>query len=336
MQVTSLGDMAQSFQLRLHNNTVKTDVQRLTKELSSGQTSDIGKTVRGDFSLLAGVERGLRLSEIYATSIAEADLYTGAQQAALGTIQDKLTDLAPLLFSATGAGEFATLFGAAADAESALDLAVSALNTQIAGRSLFAGDKPDQPALISAEAILDELTPIAAAASTASEMVSLITDWFLQAGGGYETLAFTGGDGATPSYLIGEGETVAAGSTANDQGVREALLGFSIAALASRQTGPSDTASLQSLLEAAGTRMLSAQDSFSSMRADLGIVQGRIEESRVRNEAMAASLTLEQGRILGIDPYETATELEATSLRLETLFLLTSRLSRLSLAEYLR
>lgn len=336
MQVTSLGDLAQSFRLRLHNNAVKTDVQRLTQELSSGQTSDVGKSVRGDFSLLAGVERSLRLNAVYATSIAEAELYTGAQQAALGTIQDKLTDLAPLLFSATGAGEFATLFGAAADAESALDLAVSALNTQIAGRSLFSGDRPDQPALISAEAILNELTPIANAAVDANEMVSFVSDWFLQSGGGYETLAFTGGDGDTPAYLIGEGETVKSDASANDQGIREALLGFSIAALAARKTGPSDTASLQSLLEAAGTRMLSAQDSFSRMRAELGTVQGRIEESRVRNDVMTSSLALEQGRILGIDPYETATELEGATLRLETLFLLTSRLSRLSLAEYLR
>ena len=55
-----------------------------------------------------------------------------------------------------------------------------------------------------------------------------------------------------------------------------------------------------------------------------------------RNGAETSALEIARTDILAIDPYRTATELQSTETRLETLYTLTARLSRLSLSEYLR
>lgn len=72
------------------------------------------------------------------------------------------------------------------------------------------------------------------------------------------------------------------------------------------------------------------------LRSDLGAGQARIEEARVTVETTRAGLELERGRLTEADPYRTATDLQALQTRLETLYVLTARLSRLTLTEFLR
>lgn len=336
MSLTSIGDLAQSFFLRHRSNDVKSEMLRLTSELSSGEKSDLGRALQGDFASLAAVERGLRLNAVFQTATAEAALFAGARQNALETVQNEVSDLAPVLLSATGAGQFSRLAVAAADAGEKLDLAIGALNTRIAGRSLFSGDRPDQPALRPAEDILAALAPIMDSAVDAQDAITLIEDWFLAPGGGYETFAYLGGTGPAPGFAVAEGEIVSDNATALDPGLREALMGLALAALVGNGNGPADEANRRALLQEAGTRMLTSQDALSLMRADLGSAEARIEEARVRAEATAATLSIERNRLVGADPYETATELEAVQMQLESLYILTTRMARLNLTEFLR
>ena len=54
-----------------------------------------------------------------------------------------------------------------------------------------------------------------------------------------------------------------------------------------------------------------------------------------RNAAEALSLSLIRSDMLAADPYDTATALTETEASLQNLYALTSRLSRLSLTDYL-
>ena len=93
MSIPSTGDLARSFFLRQSHERVRGDLSTLTRELSSGTHADMGRALKGDFTALAGVERGLRLFESYTAAAADAALTTAAAQAALQAVQDSLGEI---------------------------------------------------------------------------------------------------------------------------------------------------------------------------------------------------------------------------------------------------
>ena len=65
MSSISLGDMAQSVYLSRQNTELKTEMSRLTSELSSGQVQDVIKHLGGDLNYLTDVERSLHLNSVF-------------------------------------------------------------------------------------------------------------------------------------------------------------------------------------------------------------------------------------------------------------------------------
>ena len=93
MSSISLGDMAQSVNLRRQNTELKTEMSRLTSELSSGKVQDVIKHLGGDLNYLTDVERSLHLNKVFAASATEAAGFSGAMQASLEKVQHSISDL---------------------------------------------------------------------------------------------------------------------------------------------------------------------------------------------------------------------------------------------------
>ncbi len=72
------------------------------------------------------------------------------------------------------------------------------------------------------------------------------------------------------------------------------------------------------------------------MRANLGTVEAHIETVSVQSASETSALEILKANLLSVDPYETASELQAVQTQLETLYALTARMSRLSLVDFLR
>jgi len=335
MAVISVANQSRSFFLRENQAQVKSDLTRLTKELSSGQSSDLSRTLRGDFTALAGVERSLRLFDAYRNVGAEAALTTSTAQTALGTIQSELLDIGPRLLAAASTGGGQQMEIVAASAEDRLNTSIAMLNQQVAGRALFSGTATDTTPLISADALLAQLTPVAAGAADAADLIAALDSWFMDAGGGFETLAYQGSTAPAAGFAVAEGETIANPLTALDPPLRKALMGMALASLVSRGQGPATGADKQTMLETAALQMVEGNEGITDLRAGLGNVEARIEAAMVRNDTARGLLELERNALTGIDPFAVATELQEAQTRLESLYLLTTRLSRLSLTEYM-
>lgn len=335
MSIISTGDLARSFHLRRHHDQVITDLSRLTQELASGQHADTGKALGGDFSALSGIERGLRMVAAYRNAAAEAALMTSAAQSALEAVQSNLSDMAPALLSATGNGTLQQMELMAASAPDRLSAMVSSLNQTVAGRALFSGAATDNDALIPAPDLIAALDPLVTGAANAADLIATLDSWFMDPGGGFEALAYQGSPDPAPGFIVAEGETIQNPISALDPGLRRGLMGMALASLvANDASGFSDTEKRQ-LLERAALDMAWGNDGMTDLRARVGHVEGRIEAAMLRGDTTSSLLQVERGRLTGADPYTTATDLQATETRLESLYLLTSRLSRLSLTEYL-
>ncbi|MEM9755362.1 MAG: flagellin [Pseudomonadota bacterium] len=335
MTTTPIGDLAQFIASRTRIAEAQRDLQRSSAEFASGRKSDLGTALRGDFSRLSTVERGLRLTDTYLAAGGLAAGYFDTMQRALDTAQSQVVELGPALLSASGTGQSKQLLTVATGAEQGFALTIGAINTQTGGRSPFAGAATNALALRPAPDILADLDTLAAAAPDAATLIADVEAYFMDAGGGYETNAYLGSAAPQTGFTIGEDETVQTDISALDPALRRTLSGLALGALMARQVGPTDAASLSEMGQAAGRWMQEGNDATTDLRAGLGVLEQRVESSLTRNRALETALGQEQARLVAADPFEAATELQAVETRLESLYLLTSRLSRLSLAEYL-
>lgn len=335
MTYISVGDLAQTFVQRNQNSRLKLEMQRLSQELASGQTSNLAKTVAGDFTAIAGIEASLKSLSAYDTASNEAALLASGMQTALERVQGLVTESAPALVSARSASHATLVDSAAADAREKLDAVLSALNTQLGGRSLFAGVATDGPAIVDSDTLMAELQTLTAAETSAADILTALDTWFDTPGGGFETFAYLGSDTPLAPFQIGDGQATELAVTATDPGIRDAIKAFAAAALVTEGALTGDVAEQSTLLGAAGERLLEAETGLSGVRARVGAVEARIEAVITSNAAQTTALELARLEIVAVDPYSAASELEQVQTQLQTLYTITARMSGLSLVDYI-
>lgn len=336
MNFSSLGDLALTYQQRRQNVQIKTDLNRLSQELASGRKTDLSTSVSGDYSPIVSIERSLRAAEAYSTALAEADLFTSTMQSSLEMVQDTSAELGPSLLTASSSGHTMFLQTTAADARTKFASVVSALNNRVADRSTFSGAATDRPALADAEAMLAALQIAVASETTTAGVETAVDNWFFALGGGFETAGYLGSAQSVGSFRLSEFDTETVGLTAADPVIRNMLKGFAMAALSGDGLSALSSDGRLDLARMAGERLLSSDSELAVIRLNVGSAQARIDTVASRNAAQKTSLEIARAEITAIDPYKTATELEAVRMQLETLYTLTARLSRLSLADFLR
>ena len=227
---------------------------------------------------------------------------------------------------------------AAFDARQKLHSAVSALNVRVGDRYLLSGTATDAKPLSGAQDILDALGTAITGQVTASGVITAIASWFDAPAGGGGYLDTVYGGSATPlaPFAIGSEEEASMAITASDTTLRATLKGLALAAMVAEGALPGDDVGRALMVKTAGQILMTANTDLATLRGNLGSVEGHINDIATRNQAESSSLEIARSDIVAADPFATANKLEAVKTRLETLYTLTARLSRLSLADYLR
>jgi flagellar hook-associated protein 3 FlgL len=334
MSTLSIGDLAQSVYLRRQNVELKTEMARLTSELSSGKVQDVTEHLGGDVTYLTDIVRNMRLNNVFERSTQEAASYTATMQASLGYLQETVGNLAHEILSLGAQGMSSTHQHSGATARSAMDAVISTLNTAIGGRSLFSGSATDSTALQDAETILADLQTGISGQSTLAGVEAVLDGWF-DIGGGFDSVAYAGGADHLAPFQLGNGERIDLSIKADGVVFREALKAVVMAVLSQDITlGFTDEVRSQ-MLARSGELGIGANDTLTATRATLGHAQARIEEAGARLSAQKTSLEIARNGLLSADPYDTVVRLEETQFRLESLYTATSRLSQLSLVGFL-
>ena len=333
MTLSSIGDLARSFTLRNQVTQLKAELERRSQEVTTGRTGDIGRAVRGDFTPLTALDATLARLDAFRSVTTEAALSTQAMQSALASVSDMSGRLGSTLLSVTGPGNPTSVDAVAKDALAQFRSAVAIFNTRVGDRSLFGGTETRSPALAPADTILDAVVAAAASATTAQDVATAVDAWFADPAG-YATLAYTGGPALDP-LSVAQGEAVPLDATAADAGVRETLRGLALAAILDRGILAGNPAQRAELATAAGAILLEAADVRGALAARIGTAEERIANATTRNSAEATALQIARLGIVSADPYDAATALTEAESQLDTLYTVTARLSRLSLANYL-
>ena len=335
MTINSLGDLARAFAMRQHSATLKQNIQSLNEELVTGTASDLTDHLGGSYARLTGIERELRLLDGYSVTISEAEQFTGLMQARLEQVNDIAGNFARDLIATDASSSVVTSETIAEEGRQQFETVVAMLNSQAAGRSMFAGDTTDRAPLVAGDLILAELETIVAGATTATDIETAVNNWFADPLG-FDAFAYTGSNTALAPFKMSDTAEASVDIKANDPALKDVMKSFAMAALA---TAPGTTLPLTEqtdLYRQAGESMLAAERDMVETQARLGLAQELVDDWSVRNQTETAGLEYAKGALMKIDPYEAATELEAAQFQLESLYAVTVRLSQLSLVNFLR
>ena len=336
MALSSIGDLAQTFLMRRQNARLNQDMTRLTQELASGRTTDPVRHLSGDTRRLSRVDHDLALNSGYQNTAREAATFAAAMQSAFDRIQQGGSDLTSALSSIRNSNLASVRDSASRMAEQELQSAIGALNTSVAGRAVFAGRRTDGTAVAPAGTMLASLRTHLAGATGVAEVTSRMDTWFNAPSGGFATVGYSGDSAPLSPFLIGPDQPLAIDHKADSPEIRDHLMSLSMAVLANDPALSLSDNQRAAMLEQATQRLTSGQESLTRMRADLGEAQSRIDSGTARLASERAVLDQARAEMLSTDPYQVATELENLQLRMESLYSVTVRLSRLSLSEFMK
>ena len=339
MTPPGFGDLARTVPLTRHGVQARADLSRLGQELTTGRHQDVAAATRGDLRAISGIERTLALlgsAEAAATAVQGR---MGAMQAALEGMQEGARQAASAMLAVSDPAASAASRQAAHAAKAALGAAISALSARMGGVHLFSGAASDSAPLPSLETMLDRLRADVAPNADPAALRADVEAWFDPggpAGAGLNAFMPAGADEATV-LTVAPGETLTVGATAADAEIRSVLAGLAYGVLVGENHGGAlDAAGRREGFRTAGAALMADDAGLTSLRGRLGIAEGQSERSLTRVRAEANALEIARGEALEVDRYETATKLQAAEAAVETLYLVTARLSGLSLANYLR
>lgn len=336
MSFFGIGDLAQNMFLRQRSGDLQRTLSRLTNEISSGRTEDLSAAVKGDFGMLGQIERQLQVTDGFSEARNSLESKFDATIVAFGTLRSLVSSQGAEILSAIGLQQQGLLEARINAGSGDFDVAVRTMNTRIGEQYVYSGVNSNTPPLINSDDILNELSIATAVAVDANQFNQIVDDWFLSTGGGFETLAYQGGVEIGSPIPVGMNQNVSDTPTAAARSFRQTLKELAKVELLSDGAFNSQQDERQEVLRSAGQGMLEASAAIISEEADLGAMQARL--SMVQTQAMSLETSLKEARakVREIDPFEAASELQAVQQQIESLYIITARNSRLTLAEYLR
>lgn len=331
-----LSDLASSMQLQRQNSSVKTAIFKTGQELSTGEKSidDIAKA--GDVQRIFGYDHTLSILERHKQATDAGRVRLETIQTSLGQIRDVGAKVSLGVLNEIQGGRFGPGMVEARGAEGALETIVSLLNQNVAGQSMFSGAATDRAALVSAQQIQADIDAIVAGAPDGMTALASIDFYFNDPTGGFATTAYTGSVNNGPDIRVGDGEVISTPIRADDAAIRETIRNLTvIASIANGGFAGSQTDQRIMLLDGA-TQNLTTSDSLIQLREATGYDQERLELAAARNEAQRSQLSIARVDVANVDPYETASRFQELQGQLEKMYTVTSRLSQLTLTNFLR
>lgn len=336
MTVQSVGDQARAFAMQTASSRIKTTLNTLTAELSSGEVADLGSRLQGNTQVLGGIESRLALLSQFQRNATEAATRAQGMQDALGAMHKVTEGLGQSLYLEASPLTSGLLSMRSGQAETDLNTVIGQLNGSAGQRYLFSGTNSDTPPLAPANAILDELTTVISGLTSAQDIAQAVSDWFdaPSGSGGFADIAYHGGAGGQKTP-VGDDTSVALTTTALSPSIRDSLKGLATAAILDRSALAGDVQGGRELLRLAGRALLDSGPGLVAEMSHLGYAQQVISTAQAQDGASIATLQSARNTLREADPFATAAAITDAETKLQTLYSVIGRLSQLKLANFL-
>jgi len=304
-------------------------------ETVTGRYSDLTKALKGDVGGAHLLYKAVEDARAFQSTLSLAETRVRQTQSALAGAAGDSRRIVTDALSFINRGDDAALRTSAEDARITLTTLFASLSSSVAGRALFSGDAVDQPPLAPVDDLLADIGAILASAPDAAAAELALDEYFNDPLGGFATTIYTGGAGEAPRVEIAPGVRIGASVKADAQPLKDMMRGLAV--LANYGAMPTvEGPERDAVMRSAVMLSIDAESRIVEMRAAVGIAESRISASRERHQNEETVLTSLINSKTARDPYEAASALQHLESQLEASYLMTARLSRLSLANFIR
>ncbi|WP_425409231.1 flagellin [Hyphococcus sp.] len=311
---------------------IKQRSEQTRVEIVTGRIADLNATLAGGVGDAQLMRKAIDDIAVQQTSITRALGRAQASQLSLSRAADGATQIGVNVLDAVGRRDENAIGIASTQAGLQLDAAVAAFNQRYEGRALFSGDGVQQNALADSDTLLTDVRAIFAGAADAAQLEADLDAYFNTPGGGFDTNIYVGGAGNAARTEISDGELVNYSAKADEQPVRDLLRSLTSLIVAEEQTGFADR---DAALSAAATGLIESSNGVAEIRSRIGAVEERMVAAQARLDAENTALGETYNERTARDPYEAATLLQQLESQLQTSFILTARISQLTLSNYI-
>lgn len=307
-------------------STLKDRIAASAQEATSGLQSDLVGHLKGRIDQALLSDQAIKENTAEQARIDLRNIRLDITDNTLTSLRDLTEGLTLEMQSAMGVSDQPRQNAVATEAKEALTEALSRLNVRHGERFLFSGDATATPPFADADALLLDLTNIGITATDEADFAAQVQAYFDDPVGGFQTTFYQGTQTASDPDAV----------LANQAGFAEMFQGLAILALSNTSENQPFARAGTPALDQALSRLEGARTALVDIQAGVGIRQTSLQDQQAvlsREETLLAAAFID---LAGKDQYEAATELRELEANLEASYLLTSRLSNLSLLNYLR
>lgn len=247
-------------------------------------------------------------------------------QESLTRVHETVGDLGVRLQSAISFNNQSAIEFASVEASEALDEIFSALNTRYGQRFLFSGDATDTVPFGDPAQLIDDIRTIANSAVDVNDFNTQLDAYFDDPAGTFQQTIYNGTTDVSDADAV----------TGADAGLRPLIRSLAVIAATPPSAAPGFTTPTGTLLGDTANELNDSRATLTTLRAQQGVRQQNIAQRLEALDAEQNVLTQAFNNLTARDQFEAASELRELQTNIEAAFLLTNRLSSLSLVNFLR
>lgn len=304
----------------------RTRLENVSKEAVTGERANLSEHLSGRVGKAFLAKHATDGIELEREQLTLRETRLDLTQRTLTFIQESTSDLATEVQSALGREDTAAQRLGGKEAREAIEVIFGALNVRLGERYLFSGDATATAPLPDSAALISDIEGIAVSASDAADFTTQISDYFSDPAGPWQQVIFAGSQNTSDPDAV----------SAIDPSISGIIESLSVIALADGDPGFPIVDDNPELFQVAAAKLREAQTDLINTRADRGLIQEQIARDQDVLSSEEIILNNALTSIIGRDQFEAATELRELQTTLEASYLLTNRLSNLSLLNFIR
>ena len=304
---------------------LRAQIEARSEEATTGLQSDMITHLNGRIDQALVGEQALRDN-------ADEQSRLGLRTVRLSLVDSALTSDRALseglhinMLSAIGTGEIEAQDLVATEAENALDDVISRLSARNGERFLFSGDATATRPFADTSVLLDDLRAIAAGAVDEADFAAQVEVYFDDPAGGFQTNFYQGSQSASdPDSVV-----------ANQPEFKDLIQGLALLTLSRSGAGVPFAQGGTPAMDQALERLERGRTNIVNTQASVGMRRESIADEQLLLQREQTLLNQAYTDLVGKDQFEAAAQLRELEANLEASYLLTTRLSNLSLINFL-
>lgn len=336
MTLSNLPDLLSFNQRTRATSSIKARLDVVSQEAVTGIRADITEASNGRVGEVHLLQKALddisQENRINALASNRVNLITQGISGA----RESLNGIDTRAFLTLNTGDQTAITSISDEANANLKNAMSSLSIRHGTRNLFSGDATNVPPYADTDTLIADVQNILSNAATSQDAEAALDTYFNDPAGGFNTRIYQGGDGDAASIRLGDTNRIPMEVRGDSQAIKDTLRGLSVMAAATQSGLDMDSDKFKDIFSAGISSAAKGSTGLVTLESNMGVYAESIEKLNARNSAEQATITTAYQAIVSRDQFEAASELKQLEVALETSYLITSRLSNLSLVNFLR